>query len=121
MDLSKLDFTSTLNYLKRDPNFVGSDTITLGGAGVVAYKYVYHNFGYVPFVTVGADLLNDGMIFCQDAADTYTETSLSSHTHSYPTLLWWVNTSTLTIGLRNNAGASGDRTVYWAIYKDYDS
>lgn len=123
VDLTKLAFLSTENYLKRKATLVGSDTITLGSIGTVATKVVTHNLGYIPFFQVGADIKNDGTIWSNDLVNVYTQTSLSGTTTTYPTLLYWVTTTTLTIALYNNTSPlkTGTRTVYWAIYLDYDS
>jgi hypothetical protein len=123
VDLTKLSFISTLNYLKRDSALVGSDTITLGSSGSVSTKVVTHNLGYIPFFQVGADIVNDGMIWSNDIVNLYTQTSLSGTSTVYPTLMYWVTTTDLTIAFYNNTSPlqTGTRTVYWAIYLDYDS
>ena len=119
-DLTKIAFDSRLNYLKRS-EFVGSETVTLGAAGTTSTVTVTHNLGYVPFVTVGAHLKDTSTIWSNDYVWEETQSSLSGGDLeiSYD---YWVTTTTLTVQVRNGDGAfsqSGNRTVYWSIYKDY--
>lgn len=121
-DITLLGFDSSLNYLKREPAFVGSEDLTLGGAGTTVQKVVTHDLGYVPFHQVGAELIvNDGTIWNGAIIDRYTETSLSGYSNDYPTLDYWCTTTALTISIYNNTSPaqSGTRKVYWAIYLDY--
>jgi hypothetical protein len=121
MDLSKIAFDSRLNYLKR--GFTGSQTVTLGGAGATSTVNVAHNLGYVPFFVVGANLTNTTTIWSNDRVEQYTQTSLSGVDLDIR-LRFWSTTNTLTIQIRNGDGAlaqSGNRTVYWAIYLDYNA
>ena len=122
VDLSKLGFYSGLNYLKRS-SFVGSEDLTLASSGNSVQKVINHNLGYIPFFQVGADLTNDGTIWSNDVVNQYTETSISGYFPPYPTLTYWCDATNLTIDIYNGTSpaSSGTRTVYWAIYLDYDS
>jgi hypothetical protein len=119
--LTKIAFDSRLNYLKRS-EFVGNQTVTLGGAGTTSTVTVAHNIGNIPFVTVGAHLTDTSTIWSNDYVWSETQSSLSGGNLqiSYD---YWITTTTLTVQIRNGDGAfaqSGNRTVYWSIYKDYE-
>ena len=118
-DLTKLAFDSRLNYLKRS-EFVGNETITLGGDGSVHTVTVTHNLGYIPFVTVGAHLTDTSTIWSNDRVFSGTQ-SVGDRDIS---LDYWTTTTTLTIRIQNGNGSfvrSGNRIVYWAVYLDYGS
>lgn len=121
MSQANLSFLDSINYLKRDPNLSGSGAVTLGGAGTTASRTITHSLGYIPFVTVGADIKADGTVWANDIVNQYTQTSLSGTNPPFPTLNYYVTTTTLVISLINNTSpaSSGSRTVYWAIYLDY--
>ena len=120
VDLTKLIFLSSLNYLKRS-NFFNNDTVTLGGANTQVVKNVDHNLGYIPFIHVAADLQDNGVLWANDIVDKYTETSLSSFSNDYPTLEYWTTNNILTISIYNHTSpaATGTRRVYWGVYLDY--
>ena len=120
-DLTKIAFDSRLNYLKRS-EFVGSETVTLGGAGSNSTVTVTHGIGDIPFVTVGVNLTDTSTIWSNDRVWSETQSSLSGGDLEIG-YNYWITTTTLTIQIRNGDGAyaqSGNRTVYWSIYKDYE-
>ena len=122
-DLSKLSFLSTLNYLKRDSDLVGTAVLTLGAFGATTSTTINHNLGYIPFVSVAADVNGDGFIWSNEVVNLYTQTSLSGASPLYPRLNHWVTPTQLVISLINQTSPvqTGTRPVYWAIYLDYDS
>ena len=120
-DLTKIAFDSRLNYLKRS-EFVGSETVTLGGAGSNSTVTVTHGIGDIPFVTVGVNLTDTSTIWSNDRVWSETQSSLSGGDLEIG-YNYWITTTTLTVQIRNGDGAyaqSGNRTVYWSIYKDYE-
>jgi len=121
VDLSKVNFLSSLNYLKRESSLVGNSTLTLGGAGTTVTYDVTHNLGYVPFYTIGAEVSQDGILWSNEVVDQYTQTTLTGISNDYPTLMSWCTTTTLTIALYNNTSPvqSGAIPIYWSIYLDY--
>ena len=121
VDLTKIAFDSRLNYLKRS-EFVGNDTVTLGGAGAVSTVTVSHNLGYIPFFSVGAELTDTSTIWSNTRVHELTNSS--SGGDAFIELQYWCTSTTLTIRIVNGTGAnveSGNRDVYWAIYLDYES
>lgn len=122
VDETKLMFWSGANYLKRS-EFSSSASLALGGLGTYATTTITHNLGYIPFFSVYADLTNDGTIWSNDIVNVFTESSISGVTTTYPTLIYYCTTTTLTIKILNNTSplATGSRTVYWTIYLDYGS
>jgi|TARA_R110000782_G_scaffold262012_1_gene353898 hypothetical protein len=120
-DLTKIAFDSRLNYLKRS-EFVGSETVTLGGAGSNSTVTVTHGIGDIPFVTVGVNLTDTSTIWSNDRVWSETQSSLSGGDLEIG-YNYWITTTTLTVQIRNGDGAyaqSGNRTIYWSIYKDYE-
>lgn len=121
VDQTKLVFLSSVNYMKRDAS-VGSATLTLGGSGVTVSKVVPHNLGYIPFYEVHSEIDNAGIVWNNTKVYSVTDTSNSgAGSPPDPDLSSWIDASNLTIALSNNSSplASGTRTVYWLIYRDY--
>lgn len=119
VDLTKLAFYSLMNYMKRS-EFVGSASLTLGGAGAVSTHTVNHNLGYVPFFIVGANLNNTTTIW--SGTRVHYATQSSAFADQDIELEYWCTTTDLTIRIRNGDGSfaqAGSRTVYWVIYLDY--
>lgn len=117
MNLEELGFYSGVNYLKRDDELSGSQTVSMTGTEEQTIT-VNHNLGYIPFVTVGANI-NDGSTIWSSNSTPLLSGQVGVER---PTFTWWVDENTLTIYLTNNqidTNISGDRTVYWAIYLDY--
>jgi len=125
-DLSKLNFTTAENYLKRS-EFCGSALLTLGGYGTASTQTVDHNLGYVPLFDVYAELdTADEIIAGGEKVNSLTEQrALSglSADPAYPFMRAWATTTQLTIRLENYTSptASGTRRVYWIIYQDYNN
>jgi hypothetical protein len=122
MDLTKIAFDSRLNYLKKDSSISGTTSITLGGSGATTTHTVTHNLGYIPFFTVGAELVGTGTIWSNNYVHTFTQSSTFGDT---PVQLdYWCTSTTLTIEIRNGTGSgqqSGSRQIYWNIYIDYEA
>jgi hypothetical protein len=120
-NLTQLNFISTENYLKRGAELTGSGTLALDSGGGTTTYTVTHNLGYVPFYTIGAELTQDGMIWCNEIVDQYTQTLASGSPSDYPVLRAWATEDELTIALFNNTLPiqTGDIPIYWAIYLDY--
>ena len=121
VDLTKLNFLSTLNYMKRYTE--GSASLTLGAYGTTVTQTITHNLGYIPFFQVFVDQDNSGNVWSATKINQYTETSLSGVDPPDPALVTWATTTTLVINLINNTSptATGTRTVWWVIYKDYST
>lgn len=120
VDLSKLNFYSGANYLKRS-SLSDTASLTLPAFGSSVTTTVDHNLNYIPFFDVFADIDGDGIIWSGgDKVTKYTESSLGTNPES-PRLSVWTTTTTLTITLTNNTSptATGTRSVYWIIYLDY--
>jgi len=125
-DLSKLDFITSENYLKRS-SFCGHTTLTLGGYGTVNTTTIDHNLGYVPLFDVYCELDTDGAIIAGgEKVNAYTEAANLSGLAvdpPYPFLRAWATTTQLVIRLENYTSptASGTRELYWLIYLDYSN
>lgn len=123
VDISKLHFLSSLNYLKRS-TFCGSATVTLPAYGSAVTYTVTHNLGYIPFFATYAELDEVDTIWSGGKVSTYTDQDVIagfSVDPPYPKLDSWSDTTTLTIRLDNHTSptATGTRVIYWVIYKDY--
>lgn len=121
-DLTKINFSSTVNYMKQSTEFSGDTTLTLPSAGNAVTHTVTHNLGYIPYFDVFVDFDNDGIIWAGEKVDEYTETSRAVSS-TVPTLSYWSTTTTLTMRLLNDTSptATGTRKIYWLIYLDYGS
>lgn len=125
VDLSKLSYFSGVNYLKREQSLEGSALVTLSAPGGEVLYTVTHDLGYIPFVYVGADVDNDGIIWSNSKVHTFSESasefSAGAGFISTVEISHWVTTSNLTICLTNNTfSQSGQRRIYWVIYLDYE-
>jgi hypothetical protein len=125
-DLSKLDFITSENYLKRS-EFCGSTDLTLGAYGSAVTHTVDHNLGYVPLFDVYAELDTAGEIVAGgEKVNSLTEQAFLSGLGAdppYPQMRSWATTTQLVIRLENftSPTASGTRKVYWLIYQDYNN
>lgn len=119
-DLSKLNFFSGANLMKRSSSDTGTSALTLPGAGLSVTLLVTHNLGYIPFFDAFADLDNDGIIWAGEKIDKYTETS-GFGSDVAPKLDYWSTTTVLTIRLDNTTTptATGTRDVWFVTYLDY--
>ena len=117
-DLSKLNFHTGINYLKRS-EFCGTANINTAVSGTLT---IDHNLGYIPFYQVGAELDEAGTIWVGGKVSTYTDQGLLSGLGIPPTHIEidsWITTTQLTIRLSNTA--SQVVPVYWFIYLDYSN
>lgn len=120
-NLSNLNFSSEVNYMKQDPSS-GSITIQLGVLSPdVTTISISHNLGYIPFYQVLSELDQTNTIWIPDVI-TSTTNSSAFFTPTYPLIDHWIDTINLTIQLDNSSSANtGNIIVYWLIYKDYGS
>lgn len=118
MDLSKLSFLSTNNYLKRSP-FCGTAPVT-AAPFAVADVLIVHNINYVPFYEVFAEVDNDGIIWNGGKVHEGT-LSVSAGPKDSPGIVHRVNTTELRAGVLNDTtdGLSKTCQMYWLIYLDY--
>ena len=116
-NLSLLNFSSNENYMKRDASS-GESILTLSSGTVTTN--IAHNLNFIPQYDVYADLNNDGTIWAGEQIGIYTDTSLFANPNELG-LSSSITTTTLTITLQSYSSplASGNRTVYYIIYKDY--
>lgn len=117
MDISKLNFYSGANYMKRDITTGTRDMIAASGA-TTTYD-VPHNIGgdNVPQFLTSAEVARDKVIWRRN--QFYVGFGDGSTSPTYPELSAWITTSKLTLSLYNPTGASVTVPVYWVIYKDY--
>lgn len=120
VDSTKLIFFSGANYMKRS-NFSSNTSITLGAYGAVSSFVITHNLGYIPFYQAVCDIDNNGTLWTPYELDQYIDTSAGVDP-AVPDFTSWVTTTTLTLNLTNLTSpvATGSRTIYWIIYKDYN-
>lgn len=120
VDQSKLSFWSGANYMKRDSS-TDSATMTLGASGATTSLVISHSLGFIPFFDVSAEVDTTDTLWAGEKVNIYTDTSLSGVSPVDPQLLFWCDTTKLTIQLINNTSptATGTRLVEWVIYKDY--
>lgn len=122
-DLNKLSFISSENYMKRS-EFCGSATLTLPSYGNTVSQTITHNLGFIPFYTVCAQIDTTDAIWTDGKVSALTDQAYLSGLGAdptYPQLDSWITTTQLVIQFTNltDPVATGDRTVYWLIYKDY--
>ena len=117
--LPELNFYSGVNYMKRDISS-GTSTMTLGALNAVTATTITHNLGYIPFFQVFCDQDNTGKIWSANKINRLTRSS-SGSSPADPYLTSWATTTTLVINLHNATSplATGNRTIYYLIYKDY--
>lgn len=120
MDVSKLQFFSQLNYMKRS-KFVNSSNVTLPSAGNSVSVDINHLLNYIPFFIAGVEVDNDGIVWSNNKVHAFTESSqASSDTPVY--FEYWSTANVMTIDIINGIGSgaqSGLRRVYWGVYVDY--
>lgn len=117
-DLSKLNFHTGINYLKRS-EFCGTSSIN---TALTTTLTIDHNLGYIPFFQVGAELNEAGTIWAGGKISELTDQGLLSGLGAPPTYIEirsWSTTTQLTIKLSNTA--SQVVPVYWWIYLDYSN
>ena len=125
-DLSKLDFTTSENYLKRSV-FCGQQTVTLGAFGSDNIITIDHNLGYVPLFDVSCEFDTDGAIVAGgEKVNPVTESAFLSGLAvdpAFPFLRTWATTTQLVMRLSNRTSptATGTRELYWLIYLDYNN
>lgn len=125
-DLTKLDFITSENYLKRS-SFCGHQTVTLGAYGSNNTVTIDHNLGYVPLFDAYCEFDTDGAIVAGgEKVNAYTEAALLSGLAvdpPYPFLRAWATTTQLVLRLENYTSptATGTRELYWLIYLDYSN
>lgn len=126
-DLSKLNFYSDVNYMKRDPAS-GGRTITLPAGGSTTSFDVGFSLetgaGKVPIYDVFAEIGGDGVLWNGGKISELTDQAFLSGLAAdptYPDISSWITGRTLTISVANltNPVASGTRRFYYLIYKDY--
>lgn len=127
-DLSKLQFYSKANYLKKDSELSGELTVNMSGTSGETKPYsIAHNLGYIPFCTVmcqQTDASTEWMnnIWPDSNAIGQPRPVDFSDTVDFR---WYVDESNLYIILSQkddqviNTYATGPRTVRWNIYRDY--
>lgn len=119
VDLSKLNFWSGANYMKRiaDPTPYTDVTLAAFGSQTIT---VDHNLGNIPEYDVQAELEGTGV----DApiwtgTIPYVGMNQGAATPSHVNFNTWISTTALTIALNNPTGSSITVRVYHIIYKDY--
>lgn len=115
VDLSKLNFFSGVNYMKRHLPACGYFDINPGAFGT-ATRTVAHGLGYIPDFLVQGDL--DGASLWSNNIP-YAGMSGSGGTPNGYEVTAWIDENTLTIQVNNNTASSGARRVWYKVYKDY--
>lgn len=126
MDLTKVNFTTSENYLKRSA-LCGTALLTLPGYGGNVSTTINHNLGYVPLFNVGVEFdTADEIIVGGEKVNTITDQGFLSGLGAdppYPDLSAWATTTQLVVRLDNftSPTATGTRRVYFYIYLDYSN
>lgn len=116
-DLSKLNFYSDVNTMKRDPSS-GHREITAGAFGSASLDVAHHVEGTgVPHFVVSAENDSAGIIWRRNKL--YVDMENSSTSPTYPELSAWVTPTILTLTLANPTASSKTIMVYYVVYKDY--
>lgn len=113
-DLSKLNFLSSENYMKRHPS-TDHRNVT-AGAGATTTFPVLHGQTFIPQFEVSGEVDGDGIIWARNKLYVGMEGATAP---SSPEITAWVDEQNLTISLYNPTVASVTRTIYYVIYKDY--
>ena len=122
IDLSKISFIASMNYLKRFTEGVLPVTYSVSAGGSTT-ESVTHNLGYKPYMSVGVDLFDDGIIWSNEYVHPYTQ-SASLGIDNPPNFRYWTTDTDLTVELINgidSAVESGAVSSYYVIYLDYGS
>jgi hypothetical protein len=112
-DLSKLNFWSGANYMKREDRAVRYIDITTPAFGTSQVQ-INHGLGFIPDYDVEADLLGDGRIW----QGNRPWQNMASNSSDGPQVINWMDTTNLTLRLYNPTGSTITRRVYFVIYKD---
>lgn len=110
------------NYLKRDPSS-GSTSIAAPSAYTSWFMYattytVAHNLGYIPLARVYFEnSATDGKVYPAGGVRNGLYPGLAYGTDCY--CLYELDENNLTIYLESGTAQTGNRTIYWVIYKDF--
>jgi hypothetical protein len=126
-DLSKLNFYSAVNYMKRDPASGYRDITLPAYGGTVSFDVTFSvetGTGKVPMYDVFAEIAGDNVIWNGGKISEYTDQGYLSGLSAdltYPEIESWITGRVLTISTSNFTSplASGTCRIYWLIYKDY--
>ena len=107
------------NYLKRS-TVTGSYDMTapstlVGGFYRSSYTYT-HSLGYIPMVRVYYDPLDTGNIY-PATGDRTTVTGIGLGSNDIM-LSWELTTTAITFYFDAGSTKTGERMIYWVIYKD---
>lgn len=116
-DISKLNFWSASNYMKRDSS-TGVTELTVASLATGTADIEHHVGGTeVPQYQVSGEIDSQGRIWRRNRFYVGMENSATSPT--WPELNAWVTTSILTISLYNPTGATVVVNCYYVVYQDY--
>lgn len=116
-DLTKLQFYSGNNYLKRS-QFWGQTNATIPSGESAATVTINHNLGIIPQYVVAIDYQNNGIWWATEFVGSIREGGRNDDT---PTITVMVDTSNLyIIGDKNYSGTiiSTTRPIKYGIYLD---
>lgn len=111
-DLSKLNFWSGANYMKRYDADNPYTDVTVGSFGNQTLT-VHHGLGHIPEFDVQAELQSNGRIW------TGNRPMPNYDTADAPYFDAWTSNDDLTIVLHNPVSGSKTVRIYHIIYKDY--
>lgn len=116
VDLSKLNFWSGVNYMKRYDDESPYTDVTLA-SGASQTLTINHALGNIPEYDVQAELEGNGRIWSGSLPYVGMNQGGPGPTNVY--FNSWIDTANLTIVLQNPTGGSVSFRVYHIIYKDY--
>lgn len=116
VDLSKLNFWSGANYMKRVSDDTPYTDVSLGSFGSATLP-IAHNLGFIPEYDVQAELQgSSGAIWTGNRPWVGMAGAATPEAVTFDV---WVDTANLTIKLSNPNSGSITVRVYHIIYKDY--
>lgn len=118
VDLSKLAFLTTENYMKREDRPVRYQDVSVAANGATNIT-ITHNLLRVPEFEVGADLQQNGHIWTGTLPYKLMVSSGGGGTPVSGVLRTWITTTALTIRLENPTGSAATYRVWYIIYRDY--
>lgn len=115
VDLSKLAFLSSENYMKREDRSPRYQDVSIN-AFATKNTDIEHNLGFEPEYDVWADLLNDGRIWTGNLPEVGME---GFYTPAYCQMNSWTDDDKLTVSIYNPTGSTKTVRIYYLIFQDY--
>lgn len=115
-DLSKLNFFSDVNYMKRHSS-TSHQSISVAAFSTGSLPPITHGQNFIPQFEVYGDLDNDGTLWARNKL--YVAMENAATTPTSPQISAWIDERDLTIQVYNPTASTKVVPVYYVIYQDY--